>query len=232
MTIRSKTRNGRSRRCRSTRRTWYCLGRRGLSSGRGGAGCRRLRGGFISLVEHTVKSRGGGERREYDFGRKRLRLIYATLIIGLMVGCRTCRGEKRSKARRRILVGRRRDYRRRRLILACTFGFARITLIDISSLAHPSLSLGQLLLGRNFFHVIFAEVLPEISTFETFKVLVPYGPLSAAYGPISRNFPKAYRGTENMPDAVHPSGFPTLEMGIHDGDPIIYLLQSQTVFWR
>jgi hypothetical protein len=75
-------------------------------------------------------------------------------------------------------------------------------------------------------------MLSEIASFETLEVLVPYGPLCATDRTISGDLPKAHGSTENMTDAVHPSGFPTLKMGIDDGDPIINLLQGQPVFWR
>ncbi len=69
----------------------------------------------------------------------------------------------------------------------------------------------------------------ETSVLETRQILIPNGPLRASKTTIPCDFAKENGGTENMANASHPGLLIPVEVGIDSRNPVVYLLQSETM---
>jgi hypothetical protein len=77
-----------------------------------------------------------------------------------------------------------------------------------------------------------AEFLAEATPSEAVKVLVKDCPEGTPGSAVTLYFAKYNGCAEYVSDRIHPGLFIALEVGINDGDEVIYFLQCQAVFWR
>jgi hypothetical protein len=73
--------------------------------------------------------------------------------------------------------------------------------------------------------------LPEATVGKTLEVAVPNRPERPPNTTVTRNLAEAYGGAEDMTDGIHPSRFASIVIRIHDGNPVIYFLQSEPMIW-
>jgi len=77
--------------------------------------------------------------------------------------------------------------------------------------------------------IILTKMFLEPAILEAHKILVVDGPECPSNGAVTRNLAEAHSRAQNMADTVHPCGFTAFVVRIHDCNPIINLLQCETV---